>query len=99
MTPNSATENHERWMRRCLQLARCGQGHAAPNPMVGAVIVHEGRIIGEAITYAAARPTLKSTPYAPSARLTARCCASPRSTSAWSPAPTSGAHRPAPASS
>ena len=47
MTPNSATENHERWMRRCLQLARCGQGHAAPNPMVGAVIVHEGRIIGE----------------------------------------------------
>lgn len=34
-------------MRRCLQLARCGQQGAAPNPMVGAVIVCDGRIIGE----------------------------------------------------
>lgn len=40
-------ENHEKWMRRCLQLARCGEMGASPNPMVGAVIVHEGRIIGE----------------------------------------------------
>jgi diaminohydroxyphosphoribosylaminopyrimidine deaminase/5-amino-6-(5-phosphoribosylamino)uracil reductase len=37
----------EKYMRRCLQLAACGRTHAAPNPMVGAVIVHEGRIIGE----------------------------------------------------
>lgn len=34
-------------MRRCLQLARCGEFFAKPNPMVGAVIVAEGRIIGE----------------------------------------------------
>ena len=34
-------------MRRCIQLALQGQMHAAPNPMVGAVIVHDGRIIGE----------------------------------------------------
>ena len=35
-------------MRRCLQLARCGQAGAKPNPMVGAVIVAPGgRIIGE----------------------------------------------------
>ena len=34
-------------MRRCLQLAQCGQQGAAPNPMVGAVIVCDGRIIGE----------------------------------------------------
>ncbi len=34
-------------MRRCIQLARCGCEGAAPNPMVGAVIVCEGRIIGE----------------------------------------------------
>ena len=35
-------------MRRCLQLARCGQQNAKPNPMVGAVIVAaDGRIIGE----------------------------------------------------
>ncbi len=34
-------------MYRCLQLARLGQGKVAPNPMVGAVLVHAGRIIGE----------------------------------------------------
>ncbi len=37
----------EKWMRRCLQLARCGEQGAAPNPMVGAVVVHDGKIIGE----------------------------------------------------
>lgn len=36
-----------KYMRRCIQLARCGEMGAAPNPMVGAVVVHEGRIIGE----------------------------------------------------
>ncbi len=35
------------YMRRCLQLARCGMANAKPNPMVGAVIVAQGRIIGE----------------------------------------------------
>lgn len=34
-------------MRRALQLARCGEAYASPNPMVGAVIVHDGLIIGE----------------------------------------------------
>lgn len=34
-------------MRRCIELARQGELHVAPNPMVGAVVVHEGRIIGE----------------------------------------------------
>jgi diaminohydroxyphosphoribosylaminopyrimidine deaminase/5-amino-6-(5-phosphoribosylamino)uracil reductase len=34
-------------MHRCLQLARQAAGYVAPNPMVGAVLVHEGRIIGE----------------------------------------------------
>lgn len=37
----------EKFMRRALQLARCGEGRTAPNPMVGAVVVAEGRIIGE----------------------------------------------------
>ena len=37
----------EKYMLRCLQLARCGQGRVSPNPMVGAVIVHRGKIIGE----------------------------------------------------
>lgn len=34
-------------MWRCLELARLGAGHTAPNPMVGAVLVYEDRIIGE----------------------------------------------------
>ena len=34
-------------MHRCLQLARRGAGYVAPNPMVGAVVVCDGRIIGE----------------------------------------------------
>ncbi len=34
-------------MERCLELAKLGAGHVAPNPMVGAVLVHDGRIIGE----------------------------------------------------
>ena len=37
----------EKFMRRCIQLAKNGQQNAKPNPMVGAVIVHNGRIIGE----------------------------------------------------
>ncbi|MCM1482724.1 MAG: bifunctional diaminohydroxyphosphoribosylaminopyrimidine deaminase/5-amino-6-(5-phosphoribosylamino)uracil reductase RibD [Muribaculaceae bacterium] len=34
-------------MQRALQLARLGEGFVSPNPMVGAVIVHRGKIIGE----------------------------------------------------
>jgi diaminohydroxyphosphoribosylaminopyrimidine deaminase/5-amino-6-(5-phosphoribosylamino)uracil reductase len=34
-------------MRRCLELARLGGGHVAPNPMVGAVLVHTSRDTGE----------------------------------------------------
>jgi diaminohydroxyphosphoribosylaminopyrimidine deaminase/5-amino-6-(5-phosphoribosylamino)uracil reductase len=34
-------------MRRCIQLAKNGRKNAQPNPMVGAVIVYNGRIIGE----------------------------------------------------
>lgn len=40
-------QTHELYMRRCIELAQLGRQHAAPNPMVGAVIVCDGRIIGE----------------------------------------------------
>ena len=40
-------EEDEKYMRRCIQLARNGAMGAAPNPMVGAVIVCDGKIIGE----------------------------------------------------
>ena len=34
-------------MRRCFQLAKLGESYVAPNPMVGAVLVYNDRIIGE----------------------------------------------------
>jgi diaminohydroxyphosphoribosylaminopyrimidine deaminase/5-amino-6-(5-phosphoribosylamino)uracil reductase len=37
----------EKYMHRCLQLARMGAGNTAPNPMVGAVLVYENKVIGE----------------------------------------------------
>ena len=37
----------ETYMYRCLQLASYANGHASPNPLVGAVIVHNDQIIGE----------------------------------------------------
>lgn len=38
---------HQHYMRRAIDLAQLGSGHVAPNPLVGCVIVHQGRIIGE----------------------------------------------------
>lgn len=37
----------EKYIKRCIQLAKNGLCNVAPNPMVGAVIVCDGRIIGE----------------------------------------------------
>lgn len=39
--------NEEFYMYRCLELAAKAAGHVAPNPMVGAILVYEDRIIGE----------------------------------------------------
>lgn len=39
--------NHESYMLRCLELANKGKTQVSPNPMVGAVIVYENKIIGE----------------------------------------------------
>lgn len=38
---------HEEYMQRALELARRGEGHVSPNPMVGCVVVKDGRIISE----------------------------------------------------
>jgi diaminohydroxyphosphoribosylaminopyrimidine deaminase/5-amino-6-(5-phosphoribosylamino)uracil reductase len=37
----------EKYISRCVQLARLGIGQVAPNPMVGAVLVYDDRMIGE----------------------------------------------------
>lgn len=37
----------EKYISRCIQLAKNGLCNTPPNPMVGAVIVHQGKIIGE----------------------------------------------------
>ena len=37
----------EQYMRRAIQLAEQGEGKTRPNPLVGAVVVKDGRIIGE----------------------------------------------------
>ncbi|MBN2909755.1 bifunctional diaminohydroxyphosphoribosylaminopyrimidine deaminase/5-amino-6-(5-phosphoribosylamino)uracil reductase RibD [Polycladomyces sp. WAk] len=39
-------EHHEKWMRLALQLARSAEGQTSPNPLVGAVAVKEGRLVG-----------------------------------------------------
>lgn len=39
--------DHSQWMQRCLVLANNGAAAAAPNPMVGAVLVHEDGILAE----------------------------------------------------
>ena len=42
-----AAQEDEKFMRRALELAKKGEGWVSPNPMVGAVIVKDGRIIGK----------------------------------------------------
>ena len=50
------TSEDERMMGRCLELARRASGFTAPNPMVGAVVVREGKIVGEGFHPGAGQP-------------------------------------------
>jgi diaminohydroxyphosphoribosylaminopyrimidine deaminase / 5-amino-6-(5-phosphoribosylamino)uracil reductase len=40
-------DRHEAQMRRALELAERGWGRVSPNPLVGAVLVRDGRVVGE----------------------------------------------------
>lgn len=40
-------ETDIKYLKRCIELAKLGAGRVAPNPMVGCVIVHKEKIIGE----------------------------------------------------
>ncbi|MFT4832131.1 MAG: diaminohydroxyphosphoribosylaminopyrimidine deaminase [Psychroserpens sp.] len=41
---------HEKYILRCIQVAKNGLGSTFPNPMVGSVIVHENKVVGEGFT-------------------------------------------------
>ncbi len=41
---------HEKYIKRCIEIAQNGLGTTAPNPMVGCVITHKNRIISEGFT-------------------------------------------------
>jgi diaminohydroxyphosphoribosylaminopyrimidine deaminase/5-amino-6-(5-phosphoribosylamino)uracil reductase len=47
MKENQTVQSQEIFMGRCLELAMNGLGYVAPNPLVGAVIVQNGKVIGE----------------------------------------------------
>ena len=47
---------HDRWMARAIALARQGLGRTSPNPAVGAVVVKNGRVVGEGWTRPAGGP-------------------------------------------
>ncbi|HNX66593.1 MAG TPA: bifunctional diaminohydroxyphosphoribosylaminopyrimidine deaminase/5-amino-6-(5-phosphoribosylamino)uracil reductase RibD [Bacteroidales bacterium] len=53
---SNADTNDILYMKRCLELAQKGSGTTRPNPMVGAVIVRDGRIIGEGFHLRAGEP-------------------------------------------
>ena len=43
---------HEKYIKRCIEIAKNGLGTTRPNPMVGSIIVHKNKIIGEGFTSA-----------------------------------------------
>jgi len=53
--------NDEYYMKLAIALARKGRGYVSPNPMVGAVIVKNGRIISRVTISFSAEITPKST--------------------------------------
>ena len=49
-------QSDEAWMARAVALAEGGRGTTGPNPMVGAVLVRDGRVVGEGFHLAAGQP-------------------------------------------
>lgn len=49
-------ETHKAFMKRTLDLARRGKGRTSPNPLVGAVVVKAGRVVGEGYHQKAGTP-------------------------------------------
>jgi diaminohydroxyphosphoribosylaminopyrimidine deaminase/5-amino-6-(5-phosphoribosylamino)uracil reductase len=47
---------HEKYIQRCIELAKNGLGTTYPNPLVGSIIVYDNKIIGEGWHYKAGQP-------------------------------------------
>ncbi|MBX5469238.1 MAG: bifunctional diaminohydroxyphosphoribosylaminopyrimidine deaminase/5-amino-6-(5-phosphoribosylamino)uracil reductase RibD [Thermoleophilaceae bacterium] len=56
MTQLTATERDARHLERAIELAARARGKTSPNPLVGAVLVKDGRVIGEGFHAAAGAP-------------------------------------------
>ena len=54
--PSAGTPFDREMIQRCLQLARRALGRTSPNPLVGAAIVREGKIVGEGFHPSAGQP-------------------------------------------
>ena len=53
--PAVVTEQDRLHLQRALELAEGGRGRVSPNPLVGAVIVRDGEVIGEGLSRRARR--------------------------------------------
>src|SRR5947209_501406 len=53
------TDADQAWMRRALELAERGRGAVEPNPLVGAVVIRDGQLVGEAAARRLNAPYLK----------------------------------------
>ncbi|HEV2075695.1 MAG TPA: bifunctional diaminohydroxyphosphoribosylaminopyrimidine deaminase/5-amino-6-(5-phosphoribosylamino)uracil reductase RibD [Thermoleophilaceae bacterium] len=56
MGPELATERDERHLTRAIELAEEARGRTSPNPLVGCVVVREGRVVGEGFHEGAGHP-------------------------------------------
>lgn len=56
MPSTTVTERDERHLQRAIELAATARGRTSPNPLVGAVIVKSGRVIGEGLHERAGEP-------------------------------------------
>ena len=54
--PDGATQMDVEYMRLSLQLAKRALGHTSPNPMVGCVIVKDGKVVGQGFHPKAGEP-------------------------------------------
>jgi diaminohydroxyphosphoribosylaminopyrimidine deaminase / 5-amino-6-(5-phosphoribosylamino)uracil reductase len=56
MTAKDERTLHEQYMRAALKLAKRGKGRTSPNPMVGALVVRDGRVVGQGYHHRAGEP-------------------------------------------